>query len=316
MVSAQTKQIQQRFENLVHETLAKNDLSLEQWGSYNAARVHTNAAVPPSVAPPAIEWVILDSEEAIALELIQPTMSETPLQSIDLAAEPYIVRVQTGGLHVASVPVLSSQVGASSALGDQVDVGHLVPDDIASWCSSEYSFSVHRESSILNEITSVRDEDAETQISSSVIVVGAEQTPHPRIMPVEPSVDATVVDISPPMDVSPLTNRQTSLISGNAQGITQTATLSLARAAELYDSSPTVAMPPYLEALLVNWPLIQHPVPQLNDDEESIPMAVLHVHRVIINIPEMATIAVASTSSSVVPATSSSTVPAPMPSAT
>lgn len=311
LVSAQTKQIQQRFDKLVHETLAEYELSLEQWESYSAARVHAAAAAPPFLASPAVEWVLLDSEEALPFEFIQPTVPDASLELTDSAAEPYIVRVQPGGVHIANVPVLGARVSASSALEGQVDVGGLVLDDVASWCSSEYSFSVHRESSILDETTSVAGEDAETQSSSSAVVVNAEQTLHPRIMLADPIVDATA------MDVSTLMNLQTPPISGHMQGITQTATLSLTHAVELLDPSPTVAMPPYLEALLVYWPLIQPPVRQLNDDEEeTIPATDLHAHRVIINIPEMATIAVASTTSSAVPAIFSSVAPAPISLAT
>ncbi|KAF9538248.1 hypothetical protein EC957_007054 [Mortierella hygrophila] len=314
LVSAHTKQIQQRFDKLVHETLAENGLSLEQWESYNAARVHVAAAAaPPSLTPPATEWVILDSDEAIALEFIEPTV----LEPVDSAAEPYIVRVQPGGVHVPNVPVLGAQVGASSASREQVDVGRLDPDDVASWSSFEYSFSVHQETSILDETNSVAGEDAETQSSPPAAVVGAEQTLHPRIMPVDPIADTAVMDMSSSINVSTPMNRQTPLISGHVQVITQTATLSLIRAVELNDSTPTVAMPPYLEVLLAYWPLIQHQVPQLNDDEEeTIPATVLHVHRIIIDIPEMATIAVASSSRSAVLTTSGLTVPAPMPSAT
>ncbi|KAF9129554.1 hypothetical protein BGX30_013910 [Mortierella sp. GBA39] len=314
LVSAHTKQIQQRFDKLVHETLAENGLSLEQWESYSAARVHVAvAAAPPSLAPLAAEWVILDSDEATALEFIEPTV----LESADSAAESYIVRVQPGGVHVPNVPVLGDQVGASSAPREQVDIGRVDPDDVASWCSCRYSFSVHRESSILDEATSVAGEDAETQSSSPAVVVGAEQTPHLRIMPVDPIADTAAMGMSSSIDVCTPMNRQIPLIPGHVQDITQTGTLSLTSAIELHNSSPTVAMPPYLEALLAYWPPIQHPVPQLNDgEEETIPTTVLHIRRIIIDIPDMATIAATSTSRSAVPATSSSAVPAPMSSAT
>ncbi|KAF9293111.1 hypothetical protein BGZ88_005773 [Linnemannia elongata] len=307
LVSAQTEQIQQRFDRLVHETLAEHELSLEQWESYKAVRLHNAAAAaaaPPSFAPPAIEWVILDSEEAMRLEFIEPTVPEASLESADSAAELYFVQVQLGGADVASAPVLGAQVGASSAPGEHVDAGRLVTDDVSSWCSSEYSFSVHRESSILDETTSVAGEGAETQSSSSAIVVSAEQTPRPHNMPVDPIADAAAMDVSTPM------NRKIPLIYRDVPDITHTTTLSPAPVVNLHDSSSTVAMPSYLEALLVYWPLIQHSVPQQNDDEETIPTMVLRVHRVIIDIPEMATIAVASRSSSTVPDTSSSAVPA------
>ncbi|KAF9308780.1 hypothetical protein BGZ91_007661, partial [Linnemannia elongata] len=105
LVSAQTEQIQQRFDRLVRETLAEHELSLEQWESYKAARLHNAAAAagappsfaPPSFAPPAIEWVILDSEEAMALEFIEPTVPEPSLESADSAADLYFVQVQLGG---------------------------------------------------------------------------------------------------------------------------------------------------------------------------------------------------------------------------
>ncbi|KAG0066273.1 hypothetical protein BGZ89_007427 [Linnemannia elongata] len=313
LVSAQTEQIQQRFDRLVHETLAEHELSLEHWESYKAARLHNAAAAaaaPPSFAPPAIEWGILDSEEAMALEFIEPTVPEASLESADSATDLYFVQVQLGGADVASAPILGAQVGASSAPREHVDAGRLATDDVSSWCSSEYSFSVHRESSILDETTSVAGEGAETQSSSSAIDVSAEQTPHPHIMPVDPIADAAAMDVSTPM------NRKTPLIYRDVQNIAHTTTLSPAPVVNLRDSSSTVAMPSYLKALLVYWPLIQHSVPQQNDDEETIPTMVLHVHRVIIDIPEMTTIAVASSSSPTVPDTSSSAVPASMFSAT
>ncbi|KAF8942081.1 hypothetical protein BGZ47_006902 [Haplosporangium gracile] len=302
LVSAQTKQNQQRTDNLVHDTLEKYELSFEEWGSHITTRIHA-ATARPSLAPPTVEWITLDNHETLALGPFEPTLPESSIESAVSDAEPYVVGLWSGGV----------QVGVSSTPDGQADVGRLVPGDLASRSSSEYSFSAHRESSVLDEALSVAGEDSsESQSSLSAVVIDAEQTPPPPTTPIVLIADAIAMTVSTPMDC------QTPLTLEKVQDIAQTAPLSLTRAIVLNGSSPTVAMSPRLEALLAYWPLLHRlqGVPQLEyEGKETIPTTVLYVHRVIIDIPEMPTIAVGPTSSSAVLVTSSSAVPVPVPSA-
>ncbi|KAF9152356.1 hypothetical protein BG015_005406 [Linnemannia schmuckeri] len=285
LVSAQTKQNEQHLDNLVHDTLEKYNLSLEEWGSYITTRIHA-ATVRPSLAPPTVEWTILENQRAFALGSIEPMMPESLLESAVLDAEPYVVGILSGG----------AQACVSSTPRDQVGVGRLVPGNLTSRCTSEYSFSVQRESSILHETLSVADGDStEPQSSSSAVVIDAEQTPS---LPTTPNVllaDATAIAANMPMGC------QIPLTPERVQGTTQSATLAITRTVALHGSPSTEAMSSRLEALLAYWPLVHRPqeVSQLKDEEkEATPMTVLHVYRVITDIPEMPTIVVGSTSSS------------------
>lgn len=257
--------------------LQSDDLSLEDWERYSKAS--NDAGAHRSLASPPVEWVTFDGQGSMGLT---PVISHPSISSMP------------------SLPL-----GPSTLYSDEGDDDDPVLGYDISFVSSTCTFSIQKASLISEGIPSVVDSDVTVcQSSSSTIALRADEIPL-RTTSSKSIADAMVTAMVTPIFLqAPQAPRE-------ALGTTLTKTLSRQHAVAHYGSSPTVAMLPYLAALLARQPPSHRKsesangVPQPEDEEkESFPMTVLHVSRVIIEISGMPEVAVGCTTVSAASATS------------